>query len=363
MAKKSGLNDELTVAYDALIALRDTLTFEEVDEGASVSEAGDEERVVRSLETVLLWMSKKLEQPQSEAPLVSLPSHLPTQPYNCLVADPDLLRKSLHLAECGGGMLAAKDDKPRVQASGAVQPRHIWSSKNLHSHLTRLEQSVPQVEGSARSWIDAFFFRASAMVGEGKRMILNIEHPIPHTTCRPTAMTILAGQVDYSAFVANDHIARSIMDDARMMSVCQLIKGEHAAAAQGTRESTTARLLPSGFFVVEAKPTDARPRLMDHISQAVSELYACATLLHQKFLRGALTNGHDWVFIIVRLNEDAPGGRFKRSGSLTLRLDKEGRAVTKYSADRIAAILSYWIEHSFEDVGAGDWFEPFSWET
>ncbi|KAF9035395.1 hypothetical protein BDZ89DRAFT_1062174 [Hymenopellis radicata] len=306
--------------------LGDTLNFDEVDDGASsVSEAGDDERGVNALEKVLLWMSKKLEQPQPEAPLVSLPSHLPSQPYNFLVADPDLLTEALHLEECGGGMLAAKDDKPRVHASSAIQPRHIWSSKNLHSHLNWLEQSVPQVEGSARSWIDAFFFRASAMVGEGERMIWNIEHPIPNTTVRPTATTILAGQIDYSAVVAmiillvlrvhSDLRTGSIMEDARMISVCELIKGEHAAAGQDTRINYTGRLLPSGFFVVEAKPTDARPRLKDHISQAVSELYACATVLQ---MRGALTNGHDWVFIIVRLNEDAAGGNFKRSYPMSL---------------------------------------------
>ncbi|KAF9014374.1 hypothetical protein BDZ89DRAFT_455735 [Hymenopellis radicata] len=140
------------------------------------------------------------------------------------------------------------------------------------------------VQASARSWIDAFFFRASAIVSdsEGERMVLNMEHTSDHSDHSPDSHDDSGWQVDYSAIVAREPIAQSILTDARMMTVCRLIKQENTAAARETQESTsstTRRLLPSGFFVVEAKPTDARPRLMDHISQAVSELYACATVL------------------------------------------------------------------------------------
>lgn len=64
-----------------------------------------------------------------------------------------------------------------------------------------------QAAASARSWIDAFFFRASALVSEGKRMVMNMEHTIPSTRVFPTAMTTLAGQIDYSAIVAKTEVA------------------------------------------------------------------------------------------------------------------------------------------------------------
>ncbi len=68
--KLSGLNDvELAVAYKSLLALKDTLQFDVVDEVASISETAmgsmsDEEGFVRPLTLLLIWMGKKLEQPQ-----------------------------------------------------------------------------------------------------------------------------------------------------------------------------------------------------------------------------------------------------------------------------------------------------------
>ncbi len=111
--------------------------------------------------------------------------------------------------------------------------------------------------------------------------------------------------------------------------------------------------------MVESKPNCA---LIDNLSQAASDIYACATLLKyglirflhsvlslcsQKFLRGALTNGHEWIFIIIRVNQDAPGGKFKISPLLTLYVAQnaggEDVQVDKFSADRITAVLSYWV--------------------
>ena len=43
------------------------------------------------------------------------------------------------------------------------------------------------------------------MVPEGMRMVLNMEHTIPATVVRPTTTTTaLAGQIDYSAVVADE---------------------------------------------------------------------------------------------------------------------------------------------------------------
>lgn len=43
-------------------------------------------------------------------------------------------------------------------------------------------------------------------------------------------------------------------------------------------------MLPTGFFVVEAKPQGSKP-IYVHLPQAVSELYACATLLKYGFIQ------------------------------------------------------------------------------
>jgi hypothetical protein len=64
-----------------------------------------------------------------------------------------------------------------------------------------------QTEASARAWIDAFFFRASAMLPPNKRMVLNMEHAVPSTTISPSSLSTLSGFVDYTAVVASQRTA------------------------------------------------------------------------------------------------------------------------------------------------------------
>lgn len=65
-----------------------------------------------------------------------------------------------------------------------------------------------QTEASARAWIDAFFFRASAMLPPNKAMILNMEHVVPAITIGPSSLRTLGGYVDYIAIVADECDAR-----------------------------------------------------------------------------------------------------------------------------------------------------------
>ncbi len=64
-----------------------------------------------------------------------------------------------------------------------------------------------QTESSARAWIDALLFRASAMLSPNKRMVLNMEHIVPATTINPSSMSTLSGFVDYTAVVASQRVA------------------------------------------------------------------------------------------------------------------------------------------------------------
>jgi hypothetical protein len=64
-----------------------------------------------------------------------------------------------------------------------------------------------QTEASARAWIDAFFFRASAMLPENQRMVLSMEHVVPATTVSPSSLSTLSGFVDYTAVVASQRAA------------------------------------------------------------------------------------------------------------------------------------------------------------
>ena len=64
-----------------------------------------------------------------------------------------------------------------------------------------------QTEASARAWIDAFFFRVSAMLPPNQRMALNVEHAVPATTISPSNLSTLSGFVDYTAVAASQRAA------------------------------------------------------------------------------------------------------------------------------------------------------------
>ena len=71
-----------------------------------------------------------------------------------------------------------------------------------------LAQVLLQNEAGARLWIDTIFFRVSAMLSGGKRMVLNLEQHIPSVgvavpgQTRPLKIT---GTVDYAALMTDSH--------------------------------------------------------------------------------------------------------------------------------------------------------------
>jgi hypothetical protein len=68
--------------------------------------------------------------------------------------------------------------------------------------------------------------------------------------------------------------------------------------------------------------------------------------LSKKVLRGALTNGRDWIFLLINLNDDYDGALYKQSDMVQLRTMKslDGRLVIPAPwPDLIAAILSHWV--------------------
>ena len=193
------------------------------------------------------------------------------------------------------------------------------------------------------------------MVPEGMRMVLNMEHTIPATVVHTTTTTTLAGQIDYSAVVADEEDAgkrSTSLSRARNLSLVTV------SIFADPLISTIRGVLPTGFFVAGAKPGDLR----GHIPQAVAEMYGCAKLLkyvpglwprpplispRKVFLRGALTNGHHWIFLILHLNPGGAGGTFRRSVELGLPVIAElaGRPleVVKSFADLIVGVLSFWV--------------------
>ncbi|KAF8323470.1 uncharacterized protein EI90DRAFT_3130339 [Cantharellus anzutake] len=216
----------------------------------------------------------------------------------------------------------------------------IWSSENLYRHLQRLETLVPKSnEAAARAWIDAFFFRVSAMVPPDEMMVLSVEQQIPPTAVKPSSSTTLHGFIDYIAATAVKSVADKFLSDPTIERLKSM----------------------SGLVVTEAKSSSGAPtHLRDHIPQAIGEMYACAKALGKSVVRGALTVGDRWIFLIIVMNANGDGAKYWKSrgiGVLTT-TPPEDTAITSPWPDVIAGILAHWMKHSFEGIKDGDdWFE------
>jgi hypothetical protein len=92
-------------------------------------------------------------------------------------------------------------------------------------------------------------------------------------------------------------------------------------------------------------------------------------------LRGAVTNGREWVFLIFYLDKDGIGGTFVKSPIIEIRASNSyPYHILPPGPDIVAGIVTYWVccalfsfmcltnicqmEHSYVDVDENDWFSP-----
>ncbi|KAM6496904.1 hypothetical protein JOM56_007377 [Amanita muscaria] len=189
---------------------------------------------------------------------------------------------------CAGFLALKPKLEDHIAATTSIGQNKLWSSTNIYNQLHLLESLIPRVtEASARVWIDTFFFHASAMLPPEKCMVLNTEHIVPHT---PIGLATVCGFVDYTAIVASETVAAIFLNNLHIW-LLQM----HA---------------PSSFFIIEAKLSNPTT----YVSQAICEMYACGRLLEKKVLHGAepLTNGCDWIFLLIKFNDDYDGAVYKQ---------------------------------------------------
>jgi len=111
------------------------------------------------------------------------------------------------------GFISLKpESEERAVKTVSLGQSELWSSTNLYRQLELLETLVPRTnEASARAWIDAFFFRASAMLSPDQHMVLNMEHLVPPTAISPSSLLTLSGIVDYTAIIVRQEVAASLL--------------------------------------------------------------------------------------------------------------------------------------------------------
>jgi hypothetical protein len=120
---------------------------------------------------------------------------------------------------CTGYLVLKEDNSARIAETASLGQGEFWCSETLHRQLDVLDSlisrkvgndpsislcySLPQTEASARTWIDTFFFRTSAMLLPDIRMVLNMELDISASITLSSLSTIL-GFIDYTAIITSD---------------------------------------------------------------------------------------------------------------------------------------------------------------
>ncbi|KAK2460199.1 hypothetical protein APHAL10511_007790 [Amanita phalloides] len=325
---------ELASAFHVLQKFRDKIKTEDVvepDDSNLESVELDMEidkDALAQLDGLLEWMDSKITSTKK--------SHTFSSASSTLVNDIQIT---------AGSLLSLKHDvAQRVDAARLAGADHFMSSRNMHKFLDMLLHLVTRPsEASSRTWVDAFLYRASAMLPPTKQMVLNVEYNVSPVTVLTASGSevVLVGFIDYTVVVTNDvKVARYFLNSPRVWNLMQRI------------ESVL------GFFVVEAKNRGVT--LDDHVPQVLTQLYAAATKLKKTHIRGTLTNGYEWLFLVLTVNSNGKGASYRISDRSYSAAPQENGVnidmVTGVSVDMIAGILASWIDHSCEDILEDDWF-------
>ncbi|KAF8706299.1 hypothetical protein AX14_013811 [Amanita brunnescens Koide BX004] len=200
----------------------------------------------------------------------------------------------------------------------------------MYKHLAFLPSTfTDENETSSRMVIDTIFFRSTAMIPPQKAIMM-LKTQIPAVRPRLSRMDTVSGIVDCTAVVANSTIAGNYI---RIPPTLNQRYGNEMIA----------------FFAVKASTT-AVP-LEGHLPQVILGLVACAKHLGKSHIRGALTTGSKWHFIVVDLYADGDGAEYWVSELIewkTMRSSTSKEHLVEGISDEsdpalIAGILSSWV--------------------
>ncbi|KAF8909241.1 hypothetical protein CPB84DRAFT_1812999 [Gymnopilus junonius] len=189
--------------------------------------------------------------------------------------------------------------------------RALWSADTLYRHLHMLEGLVPQKnEAAARLWINAFFTANSSTVLSVEQTVqsISLADRIPHT---------LSGYIDWAVITT-------------------------------TKKNAGAGLFGQSLLAKLKKEDSA----FNHVPQALAEMYGCARTVGKPTIRGVLTNGHSWIFLILTL-KDGGGANYVQSPLLSIYASPVQK-LSKENISLVSAILSYWTLNSHKELNADD---------
>ncbi|KAI9070199.1 hypothetical protein FKP32DRAFT_1586393 [Trametes sanguinea] len=260
----------------------------------------------------------------------------------------DALLESMGIASAGYLFEKASPDEEKLEKLRRVCEQHAdhgMSQSNLYATLNFLSQyTMAHSDAFARLWIDAFLFRVTAIAHGTTRHIMGVELLVePDAVVEQPRRLKLGGLVDYVVFLVEDRYAGSVINAPNLTQ-----------AVRGARDKL------HGLFVAGAKGQERN--LDDHIAQVIAEMFTCAKRLGSRYIRGALTSGTEWIFLLLEVNADQKGGRFWQTYPRMVNREMDNIeevrtwTVQQRSVDKIVAILVDWTLHCAENLTDDDWF-------
>ncbi|KAF9047822.1 hypothetical protein BJ165DRAFT_1527086 [Panaeolus papilionaceus] len=208
----------------------------------------------------------------------------------------------------------------------------LWTEDMLYRHLQFLERVEPR-ETDARSWVNAFLYHIASSIPKDSHMVTGIEKDLPDPSPSDRSFHTLLGYDERMVLVTPSYgmafVILTIPDQRRLQ---QLKPNE------------------SVLYIAES---DGSENCVDtHIPQAIAEMSACARIAGQKTIRGVVTNGRRWLFLVLTLNsvEGDDGGTFWESDDRSVVINE----VSKWDISRVCSILARWLLYSHSPLDSDD---------
>ncbi|KAI0801379.1 hypothetical protein C8Q74DRAFT_1364988 [Fomes fomentarius] len=280
------------------LAIKSLLAKSRQDQALNTEEAEeDEPTFLEKLEAITQWLQSKVDvDPPHESYEFSS------------MADDHLTKLRISL----DGFLELKTDlASHLAKNDTLGADGLWSADMLYRHLQYLEGLNA---AAARLWINAFFYRVASMTPNGKKMVLSVAQNIPSAILSDESPPV-SGIIHHWAAIATSPL--------------------------------------------QAKAKGPDQRLKSHVPQAVCEMYRCARTVGKTRIRGVLTNGRGWIFLVLTLNSDG-GGTYLQSDEVSPHdLHADTAVLSRVSVSVVSSIIADWMTHSHEDLGADDaYFTP-----
>ncbi|KAF9050593.1 hypothetical protein BJ165DRAFT_1402288 [Panaeolus papilionaceus] len=229
------------------------------------------------------------------------------------------------------GYLTWKETFP---SCNEVSSDPVWTQDMLCRHLDFLKD-VDSGILSAHSWVNPFLYRVACLLPKDTHMVFGIEKEIQLDQVPPS---------DRSSHALLGYEERLVL----------VTSYEAVQFTLRERPPRLGRFKPKQSAVLYVAEVNAFEVYMrKYVPQALAEMYTCARITGKQTIRGVVTNGRCWHFLILTLNsmEEDAGGEFWESNDFFIGYWSRNDALYPEAISKLCSILTRWWDWEAGDDG------------